>query len=269
MRIGITAIALSLGLGLLVAACATGPMTDSVSRSELADIAQGGLLYDKWYGVLEVDGPKTTHPVWAASGNKKKKGNTTWRCKSCHGWDFMGKDGAYASGSYKTGTTGIRAYAGGDAEKVEAILRGKTHGYTKAMLDDKSVHQLAAFVTKGQVDMDKYIDRGSRKAKGNAANGKVFFSTICSKCHGADGREINFADEPKLDFVATVSNKNPWEILNKIRNGHPGSQMPGLNMLSIMQQVDILTYAHTLPTSYRVRLKSNLAPVREGPASFI
>jgi thiosulfate dehydrogenase len=47
---------------------------------------------------------------WPAS-NTKKKGNTTWRCKSCHGWDNLGKDGAYASGSYKTGIMGVRALA--------------------------------------------------------------------------------------------------------------------------------------------------------------
>ena len=81
----------------------------------------------------------------------------------------------------------------------------------------------------------------------NAAEGKVYFKTICAKCHGNDGRDLNFADEPEKDTVGTVSNVNPWEILNKIRNGQPGAQMPGLNMLSITDQVDILSYAQTLP----------------------
>ena len=65
------------------------------AAEDVSSIARGGKLYDKWYAVV---GAKTegTHPAWPAS-NEKKSGSTTHRCKSCHGWDLLGKDGAYAS----------------------------------------------------------------------------------------------------------------------------------------------------------------------------
>ena len=98
--------------GLICGATVLSP----VSASEIQEsLIRGGKLYDKWYAVIKAKGPNETHPAWPAS-NTKKKGATTWRCKSCHGWDYQGKDGAYASGSYTTGIKGI----GGMAKSLQA-----------------------------------------------------------------------------------------------------------------------------------------------------
>ena len=139
-------------------------------------IAHGGKLYDKWFKVIKAPTPEDTHMSWPAS-NTKKKGNATHRCKSCHGWDYMGKDGAYSSGSYKTGITGLRKYDGGDAAKVVAVLNDSVHGYSGKM-DAATMDAIAMFVTKGQVDMDATIDRASKKAKGDAAKGKNYYGTL-------------------------------------------------------------------------------------------
>ena len=65
-------------------------------------------------------------------------------------------------------------------------------------------------------------------------------------CHGADGTAIKF-DGGTL-AIGDVANDNPWEILHKIRIGHPGSSMPSAvkNGLSITDQINILTHAQTL-----------------------
>jgi len=210
------------------------------AKADEGMIAHGGKLYDKWFKVIKAPTPKDTHMSWPAS-NTKKKGNATHRCKSCHGWDMMGKDGAYSSGSYKTGIKGLRGLAGGDPAKVIAAMNDKTHGYTGKM-DDATMKALAMFVTQGQVDMDKYIDRISKKAKGDAAKGKGYYSTICANCHGADGKLPK--DMPAL---GGLSNKNPWEIMHKILNGQPGEQMPALRALPIQVSTDVLAYLQTLP----------------------
>ena len=95
---------------------------------EVSSIVRGGKLYDKWYAVIGATKPDGTHPAWPAS-NTKKKGATTHRCKSCHGWDLMGKDGAYASGSYKTGIGGLTHLQGAANSKVITALEDSTHGY--------------------------------------------------------------------------------------------------------------------------------------------
>jgi mono/diheme cytochrome c family protein len=57
-------------------------------------------------------------------------------------------------------------------------------------------------------------------ACGNPRRGAAAFKTICAVCHGFDGKEINFKDEKKPEYVGTVCVKSSWEALRKIRFGH-------------------------------------------------
>ena len=215
------------------------------SGKYLATIAKGGLLYDKWYGVNNSDPSKETHPAYAKSMGKRK-GTGTWRCKECHGWDYMGKDGAYKKGSHFSGIVGIRASAGGSAGAVAKSLRSDVHGLGK-YLSLADIDALAAFVTEGQLDMDHYIDRGSKRAKGDLRKGERMYLTVCANCHGTDGKEINFKDEKKPEYLGTVAQGNPWETLHKIRMGQPGEEMPAMLAFPIQMQVDILAWTQQLP----------------------
>jgi thiosulfate dehydrogenase len=108
-------------------------------------------------------------------------------------------------------------------------------------------NQLALFLSLGQIDMDRYIDRATNKAHGDLQTGAQFYQTICANCHGFDGKELNFGDAEEPEYVGTVAAHNPWEALHKIRFGQPGVGMVSLSVLDIQQQVDILAYAQTLP----------------------
>lgn len=114
-------------LSLLVAISIAAFTQASFAAEDVSSIARGGRLYDKWFKVIGTPKPENTHPAWPAS-NTKKKGNATHRCKSCHGWDLMGKDGAYASGSYQTGIKGLKNMAGASNDKVIEILKGSHRG---------------------------------------------------------------------------------------------------------------------------------------------
>lgn len=212
----------------------------NTAKADEGMIAYGGKIYDKWFKVVGAPKPQDTHMSWPAS-NIKKKGNATHRCKSCHGWDYMGKDGAYSSGSYQTGIKGLRAFDGGDPATVIAAMKNTTHGYDGKMADGDMM-ALATFVTQGQVDMDKYIDRASKKAMGDAAKGKDYYGTLCINCHGVEGKL------PKeMPPLGKLSNKNPWEVMHKVLNGQPGEGMPGLRALPMSITADVNAYLQTLP----------------------
>jgi cytochrome c553 len=215
------------------------PMPAAADEIE-SNIARGGILYDKWFKVIGAEKPSETHPAWPAS-NTKKKGNATHRCKSCHGWDLMDTDGAYSSGSYQTGITGIRSFEGVDTGKVIAVMKDDTHGYAGKM-NDADYMDLALFVTKGQIDMDQYIDRSSKKFKGDIAKGEPLYNTICANCHGRDGLL------PKdMKPLGKVVSGNPWEGLHKVMYGQPGEGMPALTVFGASVASDILAYTQTLP----------------------
>lgn len=226
--------------GLVIGAFLIVPVAVNAGEIE-STLVRGGQLYDKWYKVIGDDAPDGTHPAYPAEG--KKKGSSTWRCKECHGWDYMGKDGAYASGSHFSGIVGIKGMAGADTAAIVAVLKDDTHALADKM-DDESFNALALFVSQGQVDMDKYIDRSAKAAiGGDAAQGAAYFNTICANCHRKDG------SWPKdMDKTLGKQMGNPWEVMHKIVNGQPDEKMPALRALDLQVILDLMAHLKTLPT---------------------
>lgn len=222
----------------------------------VGDLVRGGLLYDKWWevaGVLDSTEPTVDHLLWitrADSESNPRTGADTWRCKECHGWDYMGVDGAYGSGSHRTGFDGI--YDTSKEKDASDLTEGLSAGGIMDFSDylsEQDIADLVAFMKDGLINMNTYIDLATKEVDGDAMNGETLYLGIgdCITCHGVDGKAIDFGDG---EGVGDVAGGNPWETLHKIRFGNPGSdpEMPSAitNGLSIQEQVDILAYSQTL-----------------------
>jgi len=218
---------------------------EDMPASEFWQTLRGGLLYDNWAKVMYQEPPKATHPAYPETG--RKKGGATWRCKECHGWDYRGVDGAYGKGPHFTGIKGIRRMDGTPVDKIVRIIRDDTHRYSKDMLPDRAARHLALFVSRGQVDMPRYIDYATNVARGDKERGARFYQSICAVCHGFDGKRINFKTADNPEYIGTVAQQNPQETLHKTRNGQPGVPMVALGVLDIQDIVDIVAYTQTLP----------------------
>lgn len=51
------------------------------------------------------------------------------------------------------------------------------------------------------------------------------------------------------EYVGTVTQKNPWELLHKTRFGRPGIAMIALVTLPLDDLADLLGYSQTLPAT--------------------
>ena len=232
-------------LGLLLSISALGNANASEQAKTTAwSIARGGLLYDRWWAVLGSNPPEETHPLYPSAG--KKKGSSTWRCKECHGWDYRGVAGAYGKGGHYTGIKGLRDVVGVAPEKIAKTIR-EQHGYTEDQMPPRELQRLALFVSLGQIDTNLYVDRDTKSARGDAKRGAAYYQTICTHCHGFDGKVINFKDEVLPEYIGTIARDNPWEFLHKARFGQPGAVMVSLTALPFETIVDLLAYAQTLP----------------------
>lgn len=218
-------------------------------------VAHGGRLYDKWYKELGLDTPTEDQPLWTQQTTNTRGAKDNWRCKECHGWDYKGKDGAYASGSHYTGFSGIfEATRTKSAAELTAAMKGATnpeHDFTSA-LGDANIENLVLFLKYGVVDDAHYIDYASKKPKSaDAANGKALFEKTCSLCHGLDGKMLNFKTPENPEYIGNIANDNPWEFAHKVRAGQPGSEPPMpsaiVNGWSMQDVMDVLAYAQTLP----------------------
>lgn len=93
-------------------------------------IAAGGRIYDNWWEALDRPEPTETNPAYPTDINTNQTGAGTWRCKECHGWDYLGAEGIYGDGSHYTGIAGILGADGRPPESLLPILRDANHPYT-------------------------------------------------------------------------------------------------------------------------------------------
>jgi len=231
----------ALFIGLAAGFLAVLTPTLAAAGNDISSIVHGGRLYDNWFEETREYPPEKTHPAYPARGAFAKKPAATWRCKECHGWDYRGSAGAYAKGRHYTGIKGIQGMAGADPAVVVAILKDDRHRYGPLMAPD-NLMDIANFVSRGQVDMDDFIDRKTKKAKGNIDRNEEYFAVICANCHGRDGLKLS-----TMPPLGRIARDNPWETLHKIINGHPKEAMPALRAFNRQVLKDILAHAQTLP----------------------
>lgn len=207
----------------------------------IASTAAGGRMYDDWVRELALRKPKDIHPLYPTDGKFANNPAQTWRCVTCHGWDYLGDKGAFGSGDNYTGIKGISGMIGQMPEKIAAVLRDEKHGYDD-VFDDAAMRDISNFVAKGLVPMDRVIDRASGRAMSEPVTTSAHFSTICVNCHGSDGRLMD-----TIPPLGDAARQDPWQALHKMLNGHPGDDMPALRAFDVRTTLTTLAYVQSLP----------------------
>ena len=272
-------------LFLLLAFFAVALVTSSIVQAQAPsqsdpDLIQGALLYDKWFAALGIDPPAGNMPIWSRQTTNTRSGPDTWRCVECHGWDYRGAAGAYASGSHYTGFPDIKTVTESLSEPdIVTHLKGAQdpqHNFS-TYLDDTALSQLAYFLKNGLIDDSQYIDPVSLKViAADVSHGKQLYDSVCAECHGADGKKIIFRTEGIAEYLGSVANRDPWRFLHRTRFGTAGTSMPVGYTLgwTPADGRDILAYAHTLPTGAEIPVQEptarpNLVPTAlpGGPAT--
>jgi len=234
------------------------------------NIKRAGLLYDKWWntdGVKNsVEPSSVRNPIWVAqplatTDATKVSNSATWRCKECHGWDYLGVSGAYGDTTSKhySGITGFKFSTNKAKETLtDIILNGNANGNCGAcdINGDNSGHAFSTYLSDEDAgllaDFIKNIasetDYNAAINSTDTANGSILYKSDspghCEGCHGEDGTST-----PGVE-VADVANSNAQEFIHKSRYGHPGSTMvpPTLGFLglSLGEAGDVLAYSKTL-----------------------
>ncbi len=225
----------------------TTAISVSVASADEAAIVKGGQIFDRYYSVTGAPEPEGNNPSYANEAGKYD-GVNSWRCKECHGWDYIGKDGRYSKGSHYSGIKGTLDAKDKPAEEIIALLRGETHAYTEEMIPAADMDALIMFLQQGQFDMYQYIDMETKKAINvNAENGEKHYTKSCLMCHGAEGN-LNL---PEGETLGILSKDNPQEILHKTLFGHPPVPlMPAMYKETagdIQTGADILMHMQTMP----------------------
>ena len=259
---GLAIVLIVVGLALAVVT-----KTGAQGTSQQEDIIRGAILYDNWFAALGVDAPPGDMPIWSRQSTNTRSGPDTWRCVECHGWDYRGAQGAYASGSHYTGFPDVMLLTRQMTEAdIVAHLKGAkdpAHDFSP-YLDETSMRQLAAFLKRGLIDDSLYIDAVSLKViGGDVDHGQRLYQSVCAACHGEDGTKIVFRSEGVNEYLGTVAARDPWRFLHRTRFGVAGTEMPVGATLGWLPSDgrDVLAYAQTLPIGLE---ETSPAPASEG-----
>jgi mono/diheme cytochrome c family protein len=207
-------------------------LSSSKAASDPA-VPRGAALYDKWYAVKGATPSGTPlagdMPLWNKQSSNTLSGPDTWRCTTCHGWDYRGKDGAYASGSNFTGFPGIlNASQTMTKEKLIEQLTGvrdPLHDFSP-YLNPENMNSLAAFIEQGVIDDSEFIDPITLKTiDSNPENGRSLYDANCAECHGNDGSKIRMRFDGQDAGLTLIASQDPWRFLHKTRYGTPGTEM--------------------------------------------
>ena len=221
-----------------------GPTAAEPAGYVLADAVRGGLLYDRWWRVNGAPTPAGDHPLWGTRPDQEsntRTGSTTFRCKECHGWDYQGVDGAYGSGSHRTGFAGIFGSTKTPREifdllKANPVETPNGHDMDAYGMSDRDIWDAVKFTLEGVVDTDEFID-GKGLFNGDPLFGGFLYPNGCASCHGEEGTGINFGSAKDPQYLGGISRENPWEVLHKMRFGQPGTPMRGAELLGWADEV--------------------------------
>lgn len=221
---------------------AEGGDLPAVKPGQAAEISHGGRLYDNHWSATGRRPPSHRNPMYPAS--QAVAGLSTWRCVSCHGWDYMGSAGHL--GRKAPAFASIRGAVARAPKDIANFLKTSSdHGPVLTGLSAGDLESLSLFVCCGQHDIRAFIDEQGR-ARGNPLLGQDIFDNTCARCHQADGKAPIYGEAGDVSSLGWIARERPAQALHKIRNGVPNADMLSLRFLELKQIGDLLAYLQTL-----------------------
>ncbi len=224
-----------------VPVCAQDAIGTLPEYGQAAQLSYGGRLYDNHWVVLGRRPPEQPNSSYPA--NPRGASTTTWRCVSCHGWDYAGSNGHLGRiGSGFVDLTGMRRRK---PDQIEKFLRSTSHQKLVAHMPDDALQAISLFLCCGQHDMKTLVNANGR-AKGNPLRGKDIYEGSCSRCHQADGKASILGERGDASSLGWISSNRPAQAVHKIRNGVVGADMLSLRFLEMERIADLLAYLQSL-----------------------
>lgn len=211
-------------------------------------VALGGKLYDNLWAVLEMAPPTGRNPAFPAGTDVADA--DTWRCVSCHGWDYRGAEGERARATPGLTAPSLVALREGDPAMIAQRILAPTHPFPAIELPDMAVLLMATFVSSGQYDLSSFFDEAGR-AVGNATAGRDVFEGACISCHQLDGRAFLRGETGDRSSLGWVTRNRIEQSLHKTLNGVPAAEMLALRFLDPSQVADLFAYLQLLDSQER------------------
>jgi cytochrome c553 len=205
-------------------------------------ISLGGKLYDDLWMVLDQQPPPGANPAFPATNLYSSR--DSWRCASCHGWDYLGVEIG------DTRFPSLQHLKGVDPFAIAEKIRNPKHPFPADQVSDLTFTLLGVFISEGQHQRD-WLFNAEGQATGDPVGGQAIFEGACINCHQIDGRRYLNGERGDKSSLGWVVRNRPFQALHKILNGVPGAEMLSLRFLSDTQIADLFAYLQTLDPNER------------------
>lgn len=205
-------------------------------------LSLGGKLYDDAWAILDIPPPTERNPAYP---DKTVPVRDTWRCASCHGWDYAGSEGERGRAVKGLEAPSLKPLVGTEPGPVVDKILEPNHPFPTEGLSDLSLYLLAAFITDGQYPQERILDAKGR-ATGDPKKGRDIFEGACINCHQLDGRAFLKGEAGDRSSLGWITRNRPEQALHKIMNGVPMAEMLALRFLSAGEIADLLAYVQTI-----------------------
>ncbi len=211
-------------------------------------VSLGGKLYDDFWAGTGNSPPKTRNPAFPS--DMTVSNTDSWRCVSCHGWDYDGAGKTSGSEQQDKQFASLRHLQGSDPFTL-------TESFTRAHPDHPiqttrglPMDLLLLFVSVGQYET-KTAQPDKAASPDHISRGRDIFEGVCMSCHDPDGKS-GFEVHPGLrQSLGWLARNRPKRAVHKIINGVPGQSMLALRFMEENAVADLLAYLRTLDPGAR------------------
>ncbi len=206
-------------------------------------VSLGGKLYDDFWEASDTAPPKRRNPAFPSDMSANDK--DSWRCVSCHGWDYNGADKTTDSDQQRRQFVGLRQLHGVDPYTVTELFAKAHADHPVQEQAGVALDLLVLFVSAGQYETRDFQTQKSLTSDGfNRA--RDIFEGVCMSCHDPDGRSGFEARPGVRHSLGWLARNNPKRTMHKIVNGVPGRAMLALRFLDETVVLDVIRYLKTL-----------------------
>jgi mono/diheme cytochrome c family protein len=217
--------------------------SEDTEFGEVFVLAIGGKLYDNLWTMTATNPPAGANPAFPTELNQPEA--ETWRCVSCHGWDYRGGKGERRKLGNSPALASLKAMEGVELDRVAERIRTAHPQFPKRTFEDAIIEVLALFISIGQYDHSAYLTEDGI-AIGKAEGGREIFEGACMNCHQYDGKATLIGELGDRSSLGWISRNRPEQALHKVLNGVPGTDMLAVRFLTQRQIGDLLAFLQTL-----------------------
>jgi thiosulfate dehydrogenase len=210
-------------------------------------LALGGKLYDNYFQATDADIAKL-QPNPAFPDELAARTIDTWRCVSCHGWDYDGAEKSTTSKAQASQFVSLRQLEGSEPDEIRVRFNKVHNDHPIAKYEGLPLDLIMLFLSIGQVDDNAFVTPETVSEE-HMLRGQNIFEGICMNCHDPDGKaglERRLGEAQSLGWIAR---NEPKRFLHKVINGVPGQAMVSLRFIDEEVVVDLISYIKTLDTS--------------------